>query len=151
MCFVLMLCYSSKWHISSCDHFPMIPSHVDTSWKSLKFTEKTPNLEEPYPELYNSVWPIICTVGKVFKLETILQKTPKLINFQKHPKNEQILPIHNFCEAYLHVTRDSAFMVPANTSCSGQKYEKYRIRDGLGGYGTILESYNWPLFNPISS
>ena len=29
-------CYSSKWHISACDHFPRILLHVDTSWKSLK-------------------------------------------------------------------------------------------------------------------
>ena len=25
-----------KWHISSCDHFPMISSNADTSWKSLR-------------------------------------------------------------------------------------------------------------------
>ena len=29
------ICYSSKWHISSCDHFPMISSHVDTSKTTL--------------------------------------------------------------------------------------------------------------------
>ena len=28
-------CYSWKWHISTCDHFPMISSHVDTSRMTL--------------------------------------------------------------------------------------------------------------------
>ena len=28
-------CYSSKWHISSYDHFPMITSHVNTSMMTL--------------------------------------------------------------------------------------------------------------------
>ena len=30
------ICYSSKWHIFSYGHFPMISLHVDTSWKPLK-------------------------------------------------------------------------------------------------------------------
>ena len=66
----------------TCRHF-----HDDTSWKSLKFTEKTPNLEDPYIAFCKSVWPHIYTVGKVFLLVKTFQKTPKYENSQKYLKN----------------------------------------------------------------
>ena len=85
---ILTNCYSPKWHISSRDHFPMISSHVDTSWKSLKVTKKTPNLEDPYLEFCNTAWPHLYTVGNLFQLAKTFQKTPKSENAQKYPKNE---------------------------------------------------------------
>ena len=71
----------------------MFSSHVDTSMttlheKSLKVTEKTPNLEDPYLEFCNSIWPHLCTVGKIFLLAKTFQKTPKSENAQKYHKNE---------------------------------------------------------------
>ena len=75
------------WQLShylvACQHF-----HDDTSWKSLNITEKTPNLEEPYLEFFNFVWPHLYTVGNIFQLDKTFQKTPKSQNAQKYPKNE---------------------------------------------------------------
>ena len=59
-------------HFIACRHF-----HDDTSWKSLKVIEKTPNLKDPYLEFCNSVWPHLYTVGKVFVLAKTFQKTWK--------------------------------------------------------------------------
>ena len=68
--------------IIACRHF-----HDDTSWKSLKVIEKTPNLEDPYLEFCNSVWPHLYTVRKVFQLAKTSQKTPKSENAKKYPQN----------------------------------------------------------------
>ena len=70
----------------ACWHF-----HDDTSWKSLKVTEKKDNLEDPYLEFCNLVWTHIYLVGKIFLLAKNFQKTPKSENVQKYPKNEFIL------------------------------------------------------------
>ena len=62
----------------ACWHF-----HDNTSWK---VTEKTPNLEDPYIEFCNSIWPHLYTVGNIFLLAKHFQKTPKSENAQKCPK-----------------------------------------------------------------
>ena len=67
----------------ACRHF-----HNDTS---LKVTKKTPNLEDPYLEFCNFVWPHLCIVGKIFLLAKTFQKTPKSENAQKCPKNEFLM------------------------------------------------------------
>ena len=69
--------------------FPWFRRMSILPWRHfMKVTEKTPNLEESYLELCNSVWPHICTVGKVFVSTKTFQKTPKSKNAQKYPKNE---------------------------------------------------------------
>ena len=73
-------CYSSKWHFSACDHFSMIPSHVnifmttlhEIHWKSLK--------------RHLSWRTHILSFGKVFPFAKTFQKTPKSENAQKYPK-----------------------------------------------------------------
>ena len=55
-------------------------------WHFMKVTEKTPNLEDPYIELYKSIWSHLCTVGNIFLLAKPFQKTPKSENAQKYPK-----------------------------------------------------------------
>ena len=67
----------------ACWHF-----HDDTSWKSLKVTEKTPILEDTYLEFCTSIWPHIYTVGKVSVLAKIFWNIVKSENSQKYPKNE---------------------------------------------------------------
>ena len=57
-------------------------------WHFMKVTEKTPNLEDPYLELCNSIWPHLYTIGKVSELAKTFLKTPKSENFYKYPKNE---------------------------------------------------------------
>ena len=86
---LVKICYSSKWHISAYDHFPMIPSHVDTSMttlheKSLNVTKKTPKLEDPYLQLCNSIWPHLYTIGMISLLAKTFKKTPKYENAQKY-------------------------------------------------------------------
>ena len=114
-------CYSPKWHISSCDHFPMISSHVDTSWKSLKFTKKTPKLEDPYIEFYNSVWPHLYTIGKVFQLAKTFQKTPKSENAQKYPKNEFFFMCTWVSLRTPMYVRDCLYIIPTYASKKCQK------------------------------
>ena len=60
-------------------------------WYFMKVTEKTPNLEDPYLDFCNSVWPHLCIVGKIFLLAKTFQKTPKSENSQKYTKNEFLI------------------------------------------------------------
>ena len=77
-------------HVSvACRHF-----HDDTSRKSLKVTKKTPDLDDPYLELCNSVWPHLCTVRNTSMLAKTFQKTPKSEISQKYPKNDLFSMCH---------------------------------------------------------
>ena len=120
-------CYSSKWHISSCDHFPMISSHVDTSWKSLKVIEKTPNLEDLYIEFCNSVWPHLYTVGNWFQLAKTFQKTPRSKNAKKYCKNDFFMSIRLSLRKPMYV-RDCLYIIPSYASKKCQK--KYILKFG---------------------
>ena len=61
----------------ACWHF-----HDDTSWKVTKSHWKTPNLEDPYLEFCNSIWPHFYTIGKIFLLAKTCYKTPRSENAQ---------------------------------------------------------------------
>ena len=54
----------------------------------MKVTENRPNLEDPYIEFCNSVWPHLYTIEKILQLAKTFRKTPKFENAQKYPKNE---------------------------------------------------------------
>ena len=67
----------------ACWHF-----HDDTSWK---VTEKKPNLEYPYLDFCNSIWPHIYAIRNIFQLSKNFHRTPKYENAQKYPKNEFLM------------------------------------------------------------
>ena len=87
----------------------MFSSHVDTSMttlheKSLKVIEKTTNLEDPYLEFYNSVWPQFYTIGKVFLLAKTFSMTLKSKNAYKYPKYEFFYVYASFLkETHVHM------------------------------------------------
>ena len=98
----------------ACRHF-----HDNTSWKSLNVIEKTPNLEDLYLEFCHSVWPHLCTVGKVFQLAKTFQKTPKSENAQKYPKNEFFCLYVGCLKANPRMIRELLSFVPADVKgCS---------------------------------
>ena len=160
----------------------MFSSHVDTSMttlheKSLKVTEKTPNLEDPYIELYNFVWPHLYAIAKIFQLSKTFQQTWKSENSQKYPKNEFLIctwlsiketrictrvaiynsHIHlkymnflhcNPCVILVYATIVSATRV--RLLKMSKKYE-FWILGSLGSYATNSFNCNYFVFAPISS
>ena len=149
----------------------MISSHVDTSWKSLKVTEKTPILEDPYLEFCNSIWPHFYTVGKVFQLAKTFQKTPKFENAQKYLKmhffvyawlslcaTRASLTTLVFCKSRMHIFTGcscvNSRIMRGLSSCIvvnlflNIKTLKHAFRVSLGSYTTDSFSCNYFVFAP---
>ena len=96
---LVMIPTKTKHHItclSKCHHFlPSVIAQNDTSlpvttfpwfrhmstlpwWHFMKFTEKTPNLEDPYLEFCNIVLSHLSTIGKVSESDKTFQKPQSL-------------------------------------------------------------------------
>ena len=97
----------------------MISSHVDTSMMTLQKSHwKTPNLEGTYLEFCNFVWPLLCTIWKVSKLEKISRRIQSL----KIPRSTEIWAYLTYSRLGLHgthvfhlCTREFPSMLPTNT------------------------------------
>ena len=116
----------------------------------MKFIEKIPNLEDPYLEFYNSVWPLVCTVWNKFQLAKTFQKIRKSENAQKYHKND-LFYVH---VSFLKETHVRTWLSIHNTRVHLQKMSKkyvFQNLGSLGSYATDSFSCNYFAFDPNSS
>ena len=142
-------------------------------WHFIKVTEKTPNLEDPYVEFCNSIWPLICIFGKVLLLAKTFWKTQNSENSQKYPKNDifyahvsflketrmlYMTCLYNTCVypenanicIETHVYLLHMQLMSLQPMCSCQKYIFWNS-SSLVGYAIDSFSCNYFVFDPISS